>query len=601
MPRSLFPSFGLALPLVLAIASISWAQSPSIKLVLDATVLEVGEVVEAKLICTNTGTPDPPIFVPTDGIDLKLVNSTPGRFSQKSWINGRRTSQETYTYHMRLTALKVGRFQVGPISVTAGARSYQSKPVTITIRQGQTVSVPYGDSLVYTELKVSRESIYVTESVTATLVIGIRQVVLQGRTQRMNLLSIIDTARSQLSVFGGSRASSTRVRLTDSSGVSHIYEIFNVEKEIRAEDGDDLVIGPVFLRANYPTRLRRNIWGDLSATHSQRETARADSVRVEVRLPSTEGRPDTFYGAIGRYALGVVAEPTQVEQGQPITLTVTIRGRPLEGIAAPDLSQNPQLVSRFEFSNDEIIGTLESQGKVFRRAVFPKQAGEQTIPAIKWSYFDLKKEAYVTLSSKPIALTVDPSSSPEMSFNLADATRNMARETSLTLLHGGISPNYVDASLLLANQTFSLTKTALVLALAMPPVGWLLITLGVRHRRRLMNDAGLARRSRAAGAAYARVRAVQASGGAVSIRSLAKAMTGFVADRYNLPPGELTPAEVRQLLLREGVDGLLIDEWTAFLELADAVEYAPVSTEEPAVAEAAENVRRWIKLLDRTS
>lgn len=601
MTRLLPFSLGSALTLLLAVAPASWAQSPSVKFVLDATVVEVGEVVEAKLVCTNTGVPDPPIFVPTAGVALILVNSVPARFSQQSWINGRRTSQETYTYQMRLTAKKVGRFKIGPISVTAGARSYRAKPVTITVRPSQTISAARGDRMIFTEIEVKRDSLYVTESVVATLTIGIRQVVLQGRTQRVKLLGIIDTARSELSVFGGSRASASQVRLADSNGVRHTYEIFKVQKELRAEEVGDMTIGPVFLRANYPTKLRRNIWGDLSSTRSRKETARAEAVRVEVRSPPIQGRPGSFHGAIGRYAMAVIAEPTQVEQGQPITVTLTIRGRPLEGIAPPDLSKSPELVSRFEFSTEEMIGTLEQRDRVFRRAVFPKQAGEQTLPAIEWSYFDLRKEQYVTLASDPIALIVDPSSSPEGSFNLADAANDMARATSLTLLHGGISPNYVDPSVVLANQTFSLTKTALGLALTMPPVGWLLITLGVWHRRRLTNDVALARRRRAAGAAYARVRAVQASGGAVAIRSLATALTGYVADRYDLPPGELTPDEVRQRLSREGVSEPLVEEMAAFLELADAVEYAPGSAQEPAVAEAAGKVRLWIKELDRTS
>jgi hypothetical protein len=94
---------------------------------------------------------------------------------------------------------------------------------------------------------------------------------------------------------------------------------------------------------------------------------------------------------------------------------------------------------------------------------------------------------------------------------------------------------------------------------------------------------------------------VQASGGAVSIRSLATTLTGYVADRYDLPPGEHTPADVRELLLRESVEETLIDELAAFLELADAVEYAPVSTEALAVAEAAGKVRSWIQHLDRTA
>ena len=101
----------------LAAASTAWAQNPNVVLKLGSTTMEVGEVVDAQLVCTNTGRPDPPIVGPTVGYEWKLVNPVPSRFSQQSWVNGRRTSQETYTYRLRVTARKVGRFAVGPIAL----------------------------------------------------------------------------------------------------------------------------------------------------------------------------------------------------------------------------------------------------------------------------------------------------------------------------------------------------------------------------------------------------------------------------------------------------------------------------------------------------
>ena len=192
------------------------------------------------------------------------------------------------------------------------------------------------------------------------------------------------------------------------------------------------------------------------------------------------------------------AKPKRVRLAQPLTLTVTIQGRPLEGVAGPDLARQPELASRFDFIKDEWIGDIEGGKKVFRRAVFPKQEGKQTIPPLVWSYFDPKTERYITLTSEPVDLFVEP---PESDPNAAEPANgpNVSgfAPTTLTLLTGGISPNYIDPDAVLASQTSSCGLAWGLSALAFPPLLCLIVARTARHRTRLRADTGYARRRHA--------------------------------------------------------------------------------------------------------
>ena len=534
-----------------------------------------------------------------NGLDLRLVNPKPSVSSITQIINGRRTHQSTYTYSMRLTALKEGTQTLGPITVVADGRTYRTEPQRITVRKTAPPTGTQGDRYVFAELDVTPRSLFVTQTYVATLTFGIRKVEIDGLIYAVDMLRrVLDLNASQLSVFAQGRAQRSERWLTDSSGKRHRYEVFRVVQNIRAEDVGEVLIGPIFLKANYPTRVRRGFFGSMDVTRHRKEIARTEGIRVTVNAPPEEGRPDDYTGAIGRFSMTVSAKPTRVEQGQPITLTLSIKGSPQEGVAGPDLTRHPELASRFDYTKDELIGDIEGGAKVFRRAIFPKQAGEQTVPPISWSYFDPIAKRYVTRESPAIDIVVDPRTDSGMTIALPDASALETGETKLTVLTGGIAPNFADADIVLADQSFTLTTPWLV-SLIVSPAAWLVITLVSRHRMRLRQDADLARRGRARRGAYGRIKQAMRNGHPPQqISALADAVTQYVSDRYGLGTGTLTPKEVKNFLECGGADGTLVNEVVTFLESCDTVRYTPGAAETPSPTRAVANVRRWINQIE---
>jgi hypothetical protein len=587
----------------LALAPAAAGQTPGVALRLDQRVLEPGEAVDVQLVCTNTGEPETPSCAEPAGLNLELLNATPGRFEQTSIINGRRFSKLEYTYSLRLTAITEGTHILGPISVVAGNTTYETEPIEITVKKSDAAALPKGDSLVWVEVGASPRSLYVTESYVATLRIGIRKVIHRNRSafNASELLNaVLDKRRSQFSIFAQGEVAHSDTYLRDASGQPHGYMLYVIRMEVRAEKPGQDLVGPIFVRANYPTELSRGFFGRFEVSRARNVTARAEAIPVQVKAPPEEGRPEDFTGAIGQFSMRVSARPTRVEKGQPVTLAVEIRGEAVDGVAGPDLSLQPELESRFDHTTDELVGDVEGGAKVFRRAVFPKQEGEQTIPPIRWSYFDTQKEAYVTLTSDPIDIVVDPPSGNASAIALAEtepAAGNGANP--LTVIPGGLSPNYVDKALVLANQRFTLTPTYIA-GLVAAPLLYLGVTLIARRRERLVMDKGFARRRRASRLAAERLnKALRASSAGERFYGAGQALTGYVSDRFDRPPGHLTPAEVRSILLEHGAGGEAVDEITTFLESCEAARYAAEAAGAFSAKEAADNVRRWIKRIER--
>ena len=578
------------------------AQQGRIEMHLDARVIEPNEVIRGRLVCTNTGEPQgtPRVHVQA-GVALRLLGSTPSKIQSLRSINGRTTREVRYTYHFSLSVAVPGEYVIGPFEIDAGGKTYSAEAQTIRVTSVSATAVPRGDSFIFTEIDVTPRSLYVTQSYTATLTIGIRRVMGDRGHVEMNLLSsVLDQRASQFAIFGGGEMTKTLRTLTDSQGRRNVFEVFEVRKTIRADDPGTVTIGPVFLKADYPTKLRRG-FGFFSAyevVSARKETARADAVSVEVKAPPARGRPADFKGAIGRYHMTVKAKPTRLTQGSPITLTMTLRGNPLAGVAGPELSSHAELASRFDFTKDELVGDIERGAKVFRRAIFPKHEGPQTIPSIRWSFFDPKSEQYVTRVSDPIDIVVDAPSLEGRRIVLDDDAGAGGRESSLTAIAGGVAPNHTGIDALLADQRFVMGP-GWTAAASLGPLVYLLSSLLVRRRSRLRDDPDHARRRgarRKADAGFAQAGKITDAGD--RLHAIAETFKDYVADRFLLAEGHLTAAELRAELDRRGVGESLAGEIESFLVTCEAVRYAPGGSDLIDPIEAVKRIRSWMKSID---
>jgi len=550
---------------------------------LDRRTCQVGEPFELRLVCVNADGPEAPPLPPIEGLDITLLTPAPQHFSSTTIINGRRSQETTDTFLYRVVGLKAGEYTLPAVEVTAGRRTFTTSPLTLTITPAPAESDNLADRFMFASLVVDAESVYVTESVTATLRVGVRKLTVNGQEVEVDLWrNIVGSGTVNLSVFANVEPSLTTATMRDSNGDRHAYQVYRFDVTLRAEQADPLLIGPVFIAWSYPTevRARRDFFAisgqRLEVVRSQHTTARAQAVSVQVKAPPSDGQPESYNGAIGRYRLDVDVKPDVVELGQPVTLNVSIRGRPLDGVAGPDLSRQPDLVSRFDFRRDEVVGEMKDGAKTFRQAIFPKQEGRQTVPPIEWTYFDTRDERYVTLTSEPITLNVLPPKSAPTQMMVLDAPDTQRDDgPALTPAQGGgISPNYVDPALVLASRPFVLGWQAAA-TLIVPPV--LLAALLVTRRRqaRLRDDAAYRRRRSARRTAEARLAdAARAAHEAEQVASVAAAVRGFIADVYNLPSGAMTADDVRRALGEAGLAPALVSEIAEFLETCDAARYA---------------------------
>ena len=119
--------------------------------------------------------------------------------------------------------------------------------------------------------------------------------------------------------------------------------------------------------------------------------------------------PAGFKGAVGQFVLESKLVPEQVNEGEPVTWTLTLRGTgnwpmgvELPARVVPKEIRTIQPKLRREFSGTEIFTGAIVEDLV----MIPTKSGEFDLPAVKFAYFDPKKKSYETIEAKPPKVVV---------------------------------------------------------------------------------------------------------------------------------------------------------------------------------------------------
>lgn len=133
-----------------------------------------------------------------------------------------------------------------------------------------------------------------------------------------------------------------------------------------------------------------------------------DSLAIDVKSLPQAGKPESFSGAIGDFAIEVGADAEQAQQGEPIMLSLVLKGQGnFERINGPAFPESPDWRHYDPETKFEAADALGLSGsKRFDYVFIPQRAGTLQLPATRFSYFDPEQQEYVELTAPPIPIQV---------------------------------------------------------------------------------------------------------------------------------------------------------------------------------------------------
>ncbi len=378
-----------------------------------------------------------------------LMGPSTSYSNSTSIINGRVSREVNYTYTYILKALKVGNYTIPGATIMVDDKKYQSNALSIEVIKSDAGSSNGGGSnsaTQYDDANESSSSADVTSSedlfITVTpskrdLYQGESLVLTTKIYTKVQLEGLSDIKKPSMSEF-------IQQELKTSEGISWSLEnvngkTYNVgvyeQTLVFPQKSGRLTIDPTdieFMVRQRATRRSRSIFDEFFESGYKVTKQRVKSKPIVLNVKPFAGvKPDGFSGGVGSFNLNASVSKSDVVVNDAITMKIDVSGTGnLKFIDEPKVSFPADFESFDVKINNNINATSNglSGTKTFEYTIIPRYAGEFTIPAINFSYFDAAAGRFITLTKGPFVINVGKGNGSNQA-NLVGAVRsNVNRE-----------------------------------------------------------------------------------------------------------------------------------------------------------------------------
>jgi hypothetical protein len=522
-------------------------------------------------------------FTPPSFKGLKIL-SGPNESRNMQIINGQVSGSLTYSFVA--VAPNLGKITIESASVSFGGTILKSDPIIINIVKGTATN-----KQVDSKLGISPEELNKNVFIRA---IPNKNTIKQGEQLTVTYklytkLNISSPQISKLPTFNGFWSED----LETSQNIQFQVEMYNGERYRAATikkvalfptKSGDLELTPFELRVPVivkSKRSRNDIFDDFfndsffGRTETIEHLTKSNRVVIKVNPLPRSNVPESFTGAVGKFDFDINFDKEEVELNEAITVKARISGSGnIALLKLPDINF-PTGFEKYEPKTSDRISrkNIISGRKDIEFIIVPRIPGTKEIAPIEFTYFDLNKNDYVTLSSKSFTLNVK-----EGEGNYAQNVSGYTKE-DIKLLNEDI--RYINTSDFDFIKREEIANVSIIFIFGLIfPLGGLLGLLVFRKRQdKLAGNLSLLRYQKAVKNAKQHLKQATKSLEANNIseyyNSLSQALFGYLGDKLAIQNADFTLDRAIDKLNENHVNPELIERIKRISEKCEFARFAP--------------------------
>ena len=277
-----------------------------------------------------------------------------------------------------------------------------------------------------------------------------------------------------------------------------------------------------------------------------KKTLMTPKLTVDVK-PLPGDKPADFSGGVGEFSISSSINSTNVKTNDAVTIKLVISGTGnLKLIGDPEVKfpddfevYDPKVDNKFRLTSAGLSGS-----KVIEYLAIPRNAGTFKIPAVKFSYFDIKSRTYKILTTEEYELHVE--------------------KGDVTLSQKG---------------DFFFDSMLYWLLYLVPGIAFIIFF--IIYRKQIAANANVAK-MRTKKANKVAVKRMKLAGKLLAENKkdvfydeVLKALWGYISDKLNIPVSRLSKDNIEEELRKYGVEDALIKEFLAALNDCEFARFAP--------------------------
>jgi hypothetical protein len=519
-----------------------------------------------------------------------LFGPSLSRSSSTSIFNGSISTSETTTFTYVLKASKAGEFVITPATIEIDGTQYTSNIVKIRVVEGQeqessqsqssssgNVTLPKGqvpDIMLVQQL--SKSSVYEGEPVDLITKIytkvGIEQIT------EVNSPKLVEFMAEDIERHNGNGR-----EVVD--GV--IYQTAEIKRQVLfPQKSGRFTLEPIECECVVKRRVGGGggIFDDFFG-QVQLVKQRVKSKPISVTVKELPDHPSQTSGGVGTLDFKVTVTPQEVKADNTVQVKVTVSGTgnlKYLSLPKPEFNSDFDTFDPSESNHFSLTSAGYKGSKSAEYLVIPRHEGEFVIPAMKFTYFDLNKKQFVTLTQGPFTLNVlkgDGTSDAQGVVKFSGGSREDVQYIGGDLRYLRLT----EEPLKLKNDFF--LGSGLFYTLIIVPV-LILVVFVLLYRKHLndLNNMDKVKVRRANKQAKKRLRTaakfIKENKREAFFDEVMRALWGYLSDKLTLPLSELTKDNAKEEMQRHSISSEAADEFMHLLDTCEFARYAPAELSE---------------------
>ncbi|MBU2494569.1 MAG: BatD family protein [Bacteroidetes bacterium] len=519
------------------------------------------------------------------GPDFKgfQILSGPNQSTSMQIINGAVSGSISYNYIVQ--ASDIGEFTIGSASADYDGKSFTTNPIKLNVVKGTgTPNQPDNNG------GVSQEELAKNVFI---LAVSDKQNVMQGEqitvTYKLYVKTNINSPQiSKLPTYKGFWAED----IETSQNIRFDIEMYRGERYRSAvikkvalfpTQSGELSVTPFELTVPVIIRKRRDsgsVFDDFfndsffGRSEAVDYNVKSNSIKINVQ-PLPANAPQSFKGAVGNFTLDAAIDKKEVEQNESINIIVNISGTGnIKLLDVPKLEVPVGFESYEPKISDNINRTAKVSGsKKVEYLLVPRVSGAKTIPGLEFTYFDVVKRKYSTLSTPAFVVNV------KKGKNTYDNASSGFSKEDVRLLSQDIRYIKISSFNLQKRDEFSLISKWFWFGIIFPVLFLSAVLMIKKRQDKLSGNTRLMKYNKAEKAARNRLKSAKKSLDAGNneqfYNEISQAMSGYLEDKLDLQKSDFTLDRAVSKLYERNVDIELIDQVKVISEKCEFARFAP--------------------------